>query len=1094
MSRMSWSVAAVCLFVAFPALAQAPARGDSLLRSGTFAGLALREIGPATTSGRIADIAVDPTRPSTWYVAVASGGVWKTVNAGTTWTPIFDKQGSYSIGVVTIDPRNPLTIWVGTGENNSQRSVGDGDGVYKSVDGGVTWKHMGLRRSEHIGAIEVDPRNSDVVYVAAQGPLWSAGGERGLYKTTDGGATWKLVLAVDEHTGINEVHLDPRNPDVLYASAYQRARRVWTLIDGGPGSAIYKSTDAGTTWTRLVNGLPSEEMGLIGLAVSPANPDVVYAIIEAQDRASGVYRSTNAGGTRKKMSDYVSSSPQYYQELVADPKAPDRVYSMDTFMMRTEDGGRTFTRVGERWKHVDNHALWIDPADTDHLLAGCDGGIYESWDRGATWQFKPNLPVTQFYKVAVDNALPFYNVYGGTQDNASLGGPSRTRTDHGIQNSDWFVTVFGDGFQTQVDPEDPNVVYSQSQYAGLVRFDRKTGETIDIQPQPGQGEPPIRWNWDSPLIISPHSHTRLYFAGNRLFRSDDRGDSWTPVSPDLTRQLDRNALKVMGRVWSVDAVAKNTSTSFYGNITALTESPLKVGLIYVGTDDGLIQVTEDGGGSWRTIDKVPGVPELTYVARVEASRHREGRVYAAFNNHKMGDFAPYLFRSDDYGRTWMSITGNLPARGSVWVIQEDHVNPDLLFAGTEFGLFFTTDGGQRWVQLKGGGFPVIAVRDLAIQRRENDLVVGTFGRGIWILDDYTPLRAMSPAGLEQAAILFAVKPASIFVPARPLGLGGKSMQGDAYYTAPNPPNGAVFTYYLRDALKTRRQRRQEAEKEASKKGADVPYPSWDSLRVEDREEEPAVILTVRDEGGRVVRRLRGPASAGISRVTWDLRYPAFAPVSLEKSSDDNPFREPPVGPLVPPGTYQVSMELLVDGVPTAVPGAQQFEARPLGAGSLPEPDRAQVIAFQQATGQLQRAVLGTVEVLREADTRLRHLRKALSETPVANLRLDQQARALAARLADLRTRLTGDATIARRSEPTPPSLVDRVQRIVDGHWFTTQSATATHRRNYDIAAAEFGPLLEQVRRLVEIDLEALEDEAERAGAPWTPGRVPAWRP
>ncbi|MFQ5768096.1 MAG: WD40/YVTN/BNR-like repeat-containing protein, partial [Acidobacteriota bacterium] len=523
--------------------APAKSAASKRLKAESFTGLKLRAIGPALASGRIADIAVEPGRSRRYYVAVASGGVWKTMNGGTTWTPLFDAQGSYSIGCLALDPGNPRVIWVGTGENNSQRSVSYGDGVYKSTDGGKTWKNLGLKQSEHIGRIVIDPRDSGTVYVAAQGPLWRSGGDRGLYKTTDGGRTWKLVLKIDADTGVSDLVMDPRHPDVLYAAAYQRRRRPWTLIDGGPGSGLYRSRDAGKTWVRLSSGLPEVEMGRIGLAVAPSRPDTIYAIVEAAGEESGFYRSVDGGSNWKKMSDEKSSSPQYYQEIVVDPSDPDRVYSMDTWMMVTRDGGKTFHKVGERTKHVDNHALWIDPEDHDHLLAGCDGGLYESFDSAATWNYMANLPTLQFYRVALDNDLPFYNIYGGTQDNATLGGPSRTTDAVGIINQDWFVTVFGDGFGTQVDPVDPDVIYSQYQYGGLVRFDRRSGEMVDIQPQPDQGDEPLRWNWNAPLLLSPHSRTRLYVGANRLFQSDDRGDSWRPISDDLSRRIDRDRLQ-----------------------------------------------------------------------------------------------------------------------------------------------------------------------------------------------------------------------------------------------------------------------------------------------------------------------------------------------------------------------------------------------------------------------------------------------------------------------------------------------------------------------------------------------------------------------
>jgi photosystem II stability/assembly factor-like uncharacterized protein len=1069
---------------------RAPAPKD-VFTSGTFTGLELRSIGPAVTSGRVLDIAVDPTRKATWYVATV-GGVWKTTTAGTSWTPVFDGEKSFSIGCLTIDPHDPLTVWVGTGENNSQRSVSYGDGVYKSIDGGKSWENVGLKESMHIGKIAVDPRDSKAVYVAAMGPLWSPGGDRGLYKTNDGGKSWTQVLKVSENTGVSDVVLDPRNPDVLYAGAYQRRRHVWTLIGGGPESALYKSTDAGATWKKLENGLPKEDIGRIGLAISPANPEVVYAVIEAANQAGGFFRSKDRGANWQKMSGYTPAG-MYYQEIFADPKVVDRVYSMDVFMQVTEDGGKTFHNAGEKWKHVDNHALWIDPDDPDHLVNGNDGGVYESWDRAASWAFKANLPVTQFYRVAVDNSMPFYYVYGGTQDNASLGGPSRTIIENGISNDQWFVTTGGDGFVSRIDPNDANIVYAESQHGGLVRFDRRTGEQIDIQPQSGAKDPALRWNWDSPLMISPHSPARLYFAAQRLFRSDDRGNSWKAVSPDLTRQIDRNKLKVMGRVWSVDAMAKNASTSFYGNIVSLSESPVKEGLLYVGTDDGLVQVTEDSGATWRKIDTFPGVPEMSYISRLEPSPRDADTVYAAFDNHKMGDLKPYLLKSTDRGRTWTSIAGDLPSRGSVYVVVEDPGKPDLLFAGTEFGLFFTIDGGKKWVQLKGG-LPTIAVRDIAIQKRENDLAVATFGRGFYILDDYTPLGRVTPALLDQEASLFPVRQAWMFIQSRPYDLRGKAFLGEAFYTAPNPPFGAVFTYYLKDELKSKRKARLDEEKKIQKEGGDIFYPAWDALRAEDREETPAIVLTVTDEAGSVMRRISGPTSAGFHRVSWDLRYPPAEPASLEVLSDDNPFSSPPQGPMVAPGSYKVSLAKRVDGKLIDLGPTEPFSAAPLGTSSLPDKDRAATLEFQKRTASLQRAVLGAVQVASDTQKQLALVKKAIDDTTKADATLMDEARALEQRLAGIQVALNGDATVRRRNEPTPPSIVERVQGVVYGDWTSTSGPTETHRQNYATAAAAFAPVLEQLRVLVEVDLKALADRLEAIGAPWTPGRVPRWAP
>jgi photosystem II stability/assembly factor-like uncharacterized protein len=1060
------------------------------MKADTFSGLALRSIGPAMISGRISDIAVDPKDHAIRYVASSTGGLWKTTNSGTTWKPIFDGEGSYSLGCVTLDPNNPLTVWLGTGENNSQRAVQYGDGVYRSLDGGTTWTNMGLKNSEHIGRIVVDPRDSNVVWVAAQGPLWKDGGDRGLYVTRDGGKTWTKALDISPRTGINEVWLDPRNPDVMFASAYQRRRHVWTLIDGGPESGIHKSTDGGKTWRRITNGLPKGDIGRIGLAIA-AEPDTIYAIIEAANKESGMYRSKDGGENWEKRSDYVSTSPQAYNEIIADPKVVDRVYSMDTWMHVSDDGAKTMRRVGEKHKHVDNHSLWIDPDNSDHLIAGCDGGVYESWDRGETWKWSDNLPLSQFYRVGLDNAQPFYNIYGGTQDNNTVGGPSRNRSANGIANSDWFILVEGDGFQPVVDPTDPNVVYGESQHAGIARFDKRTGEAVDIQPQPGPNEAPLRWNWDSPLLISPHSHTRLYLAAQRLFRSDDRGNTWTPVSGDLTRQVNRNELPVMGRVWGPDAVAKNASTSFYGNIVALSESTRKEGLLAVGTDDGLIQISEDGGGAWRRIEHFPGVPDRAYVSRVALSQHDTNTLYAAFDNHKMGDFKPYLLKSTDLGKSWTNITANLPERGGVYAVVEDHVKPGLLFAGTEFGLWFSVDDGKRWIQLRGG-LPTIQVRDLAIQQRENDLVAATFGRGFYLLDDYSPLRGVSEAALAKDAVLFPVKKAFTYVPASPYGGTDAGSNGDQFYVAPNPPLGATFTYYLKSELKTRAKTRQEADKDLAKKHADTRYPSWDDLQREMREEAPAVVLTVSDADGNTVRQIEGPVGAGIHRVSWDLRYPPPVPTDLSPRERD-PWDPAPVGPLVAPGTYRVALAKRVEGRLTPIGEAQTFEAAPLGGDTLPPADRAVLLAFQQKTGKLQRAVLGAIAAAGEAQTRINHLKKALADTPGADPALQDRVRAIEGKLKDIQEALTGDPVRGKYNEPRPPPIDDRVNRIVAGHWYSTADATATHRRNYEIAAQEFGPVLERLRALILTDLASLENAAEAAGAPWTPGRVPTWK-
>ncbi|MBX7218894.1 MAG: glycosyl hydrolase [Blastocatellia bacterium] len=1059
------------------------------MSSGTFAGLKLRSIGPALTSGRVVDFAVHPNDRSQYYVAAAAGGVWKTTNSGNTWMPVFENEGSHSIGTVVLDPKNPATVWVGTGEDNNQRSVGYGDGIYRSDDGGKSWKNMGLKKSEHIGKIVIDPRNSNTVYVAAEGPLWGPGGDRGLYKTTDGGKTWKATLTISENTGVCDVVQDWQNPDVLYAAAHQRRRHVYTIIHGGPESALYKSTDGGETWNKLKSGLPTTPMGRIGLAMSQQDSKMVYAIIESIDKKGGIFRTTDSGATWERRNEF-DQQAQYYSHLFVDPKNHDRIYVMNVLIRVSDDGGKTLRVLGEKWKHVDNHVIWVDPNNTNYYLVGCDGGIYESFDRGVNWSYKSNLPITQFYDVAVDNSQPFYYVYGGTQDNESLGGPSRTTTANGIRNADWFVTQGGDGFHQQVDPEDPNIVYSEYQYGGLTRYDRRTGERTGIKPMEGKGEPSLKWNWDSPLIISPHSHTRLYFAANKLFRSDDRGDSWKPVSPDLTRQLDRNTLPVMGKVWGVDAVFKHGSTSLFGNITALAESPKKEGLLFVGTDDGLLQISENGGESWRKIEKFAGVPDMTYVSRLLPSQHDANTIYATFDNHKNSDFTPYVLKSTDLGKSWTSLKADLPANGPALAIAEDHVNPNLLFVGTEFGLYFTLNGGQKWIQLKGN-FPTIAVRDLAIQKRENDLVVATFGRGFYILDDYTPLRTVKPETLQQESALFAVKDALLYIQGRPLGGGGKASQGEALYLAENAPFGATFTYYLKEELKTKKKLRQEAEKEAEKKKTQAPYPTFDQLREETDEPAPAIMLTIQDESGRVVRRLNGANSAGMNRVTWNLRSPGtvLSPAAPEEGDDDDGG---PDGPLVLPGTYKVSLAKRVSGVWSQLAGPQTFTVKALGVESMAAADRAALVEFQQKVARLYGAFTGTLETANQTKRRLDAIKKAIHDAPAVDYKLLDQALALEKRLTAIQRALRGDEVIAGRNENAPKSIADRVGQILEEERLSTARPTQTHRQQFAIASEELTTQLSALRQLVEVDVKNLEKALDAAGAPWTPGRIPEW--
>ncbi|HET6563953.1 MAG TPA: hypothetical protein VFG52_00965 [Xanthomonadales bacterium] len=1061
------------------------------LNEETLKGLEWRGIGPAFMSGRIADIAVDPTNRSTWYVGVGSGGVWKTSNRGTTWESIFDGQGSYSIGAITIDPNNPHTIWVGTGENVSGRHVAYGDGIYRSPDGGKTWKNMGLKASEHIGMIRIDPRDSNVIYVAAQGPLWSGGGDRGLYKSSDGGENWEQVLAGGPYTGVNEVHLDPRNADVLIASKHQRIRSVAAVIDGGPESGIFKSTDAGKTWRELSTGLPEEDMGKIGLAISPQDPDVVYATIELGNRKGGFWRSADGGETWEKRSDYLSggTGPHYYQEIFADPHRFDRVYQMDVALNVTIDGGSNFVAQPFGAKHSDHHAMAFDPDDPDYMLLGTDGGLYESFDLGATFRFINNLPVTQFYKVAVDYDEPFYNLYGGTQDNNSQGGPSRTDNVHGIRNEDWFITLFGDGHDQAVDPTNPDIVYSEWQGGNLTRYDRVSGEMIYVQPQPAAGEPPERFNWDAPILISPHDPARLYYASHRVWRSDNRGDSWTAISGDLTHNRDRLTMPMMDRVWSIDAAWDLFAMSEYSTITSLAESPLVEGLLYAGTDDGRIQVSEDGGASWRVVERLPDVTDDFFVNDIKADLHDPDTVYVTLDDHKSGDFTPYVYKSNDRGRNWRSIRGDLADRSLVWRIVQDHVNPGLLFLGTETGVFFTVDAGEHWVRL-AGGMPTISLRDLEIQQRENDLVAASFGRGFFILDDYSPLRELSNSQLQQQALLFPVRDAWWYLQKLPLGDfadGGKSQQGDSYFVAPNPPFGAVFTYYLKEDLLSQAEARLKDEKKKAEAGEDTPTPGWAAIREEELEEIPEILLTVTDSNGNIVRQVPGPAKAGFHRVAWDLRYPQTDPWAPELPGDSYIEMK---GSLAEPGTYSVTLSQRVGGQLETLAEPHQFVVKPLRERGLKGASVDQVVAFTRETDELNRQISGAASAITALLVETGAMKAAmLRSSAVAALR--DQARSLELELLAMQENLAGNPRRDLYNHAGRVSINRRLEVAKLGTFRSTYGPTETHQQSLQIARDEFGELSQRLVEISRQELPALRLQLDDAGVPWTPGRVVA---
>ncbi|MEM6321070.1 MAG: glycosyl hydrolase [Bacteroidota bacterium] len=1065
-----------CLLVLLSFQLTAQKKASTPMSEATFKGLKLRNVGPAFTSGRIADIAIHPNDDNVWYVAVGSGGVWKTENAGTTWKPIFDDQPVYSTGCITLDPQNPHTVWLGTGENVGGRHVGFGDGIYKSPDGGKTWKNMGLKKSEHISKIIVHPKNSDVLWVAVQGPLWNKGDERGLYKTTDGGKTWKKTLGDAEWTGVTDIMIDPRNPDWLYAATWQRHRTVAAYLGGGPNSGIHRSTDGGETWEELKTGLPQGNMGKIGLAISPQQPDILYAAIELNRTKGAVYRSTNRGASWEKRSDAVSGAtgPHYYQELYACPHHFDRIYLMDVRIQISDDGGKNFRRLNESLKHSDNHAVAFRVDDPDYLLIGSDGGLYESFDGAQNWRFFNNMPITQYYKVAVDDAEPFYNIFGGTQDNGSHGGPSRTDNRHGIRNADWYKTLGADGHQSAVEPGNPNIGYAETQRGGMHRIDRITGEQVFIQPQAGKGEGFERFNWDAPIIASPHDPKTLYFASYRVWKSTDRGDSWTAISGDLTRgQSDRARLPIMGKTqaswdnsWDLGAM------SDYSTITSLAESPVQKGVVYAGTDDGILQVSANAGQTWKKIEvgSIPGVPSTAFVNDVKADLYDANTVYVALDNHKYGDYKPYLVKSTDMGKSWKSITGNLKDKHLIWRMVQDHEQPNLLFAATEFGIYFTVDGGQKWVKLNGS--PTISFRDLVIQRRENDLVGASFGRSFFVLDDYSPLREISESKLEETAILFQPKKTYHYVPKSII-----SSYGAQEYIAPNPDFGATFTYYLKDGLG-----KKDGEKGKMAKKED--FPSWEALDAKQRADKPEIWLTVKDADGQVVRQIKGKSSKGMHRITWDLKHASKNIVPLKQQKN----RYNRWGFMAVLGTYSVTLSQKVEGVITQLAEPKTFEVVPLRKGALPNQSPEAIAQFRQEMETVITEISATSATLAKSMDKVKAMEKAIysASGDVAQLSKDIYDTKMA--LNELDLAMNGNKAKQEIGERDVPTIRNRMFVGYRG-LMTSYGPTPTHRATIKTAKEELETLKVELLDIVDNKIPQLESALSNVGAPMLEGQA-----
>jgi len=876
------------------ASAQAP---DSAIVSAALAGLEYREIGPALMGGRISSLAVVESKPQHFLVGTGSGGLWKTENHGTSWTPLFDDQPTSSIGDVAVYQANPNLIWVGTGEPQNRQSSPWGNGVYKSTDGGGTWIHMGLEETKHIGRVLIHPTNPEVVYVAAAGDLWAANPERGVYRTVDGGESWELVLHIDEDTGAIDLAMDPSDPRTLFAAMYQRRRTGFGFNGGGPGSGLYRTLDGGDSWTELTDGLPAGDMGRIGVDVFRGDGNLVYALVEANavtadasfgggDRGeTGLYRSKDRGASWEKISD-TNPRPMYYSQVRIDPSNADRIYVLGTRLQVSDDGGKTFRADGAVQIHVDHHDLWINPEDPDHLILGSDGGVSASWDGTAHWRMFDNLALGQFYTISYDMRDPYY-VCGGLQDNDPWCGPSNTRSFHGIRHQDWYETAYGDGFWTVVDPTDSTIVFSESQGGNMNRYDLITGEKTPMRPivgprEEGDTTKEYRFNWNSPLLISRHDPATIYLGANYLMRSRDRGVSWEEVGGiDLTRQIDRDTLRIMGVPGSEPMMSIHDGISTYGNLTVFAESRFTPDVLWAGTDDGNVQVSRDGGETWtNVVDRIPELPDRTYVSRLTPSAHEPTRVYATFDGHRNGDYAPYVYVTEDLGESWERIDEGLPEGWSVNVITEHHRAPNLLFVGNEIGVFQSVDRGESWQQLKAN-FPTVPVDDLAIHPRENDLIVGTHGRSAWILDDLGPLEALAtePELLAGAAAVFPMKRSIMWAEK-----GDWPFYG-ATYSAPNPPRAVRVRYWLAEEVPPD----SDVEEESDTDGPDAR----------------SIELAILDASGAVVRTVEGPGTAGLHEVLWDWRHePPFA---APADGTDGP--RPPQGPMVLPGKYTVRLEV-----------------------------------------------------------------------------------------------------------------------------------------------------------------------------------------
>jgi photosystem II stability/assembly factor-like uncharacterized protein len=1075
-----------------------------------FKALEFREIGPAVMGGRIDDFAAVESNPNIVYAGVASGGVWKTTNNGTTWESVFDKEGVSTIGDIAIAPSDPSVIWVGTGEPNNRQSSSWGDGIYKSTDSGKTWKNMGLAETHHIGRVVIHPKNPGVVYAAALGHLWGANPERGVYKTSDGGKTWNQVLKISNDAGVSDIAMDPESPDTLYAAAYTRRRTPFGFNGGGTESAIYKTTDGGANWKKLVKGLPYEnggETGRIGLDVYRKDPNIVYALV--QHEKGGIYRSEDKGETWKKMSD-TDPRPSYYSQVRVDPNNDLRIWVLGAAMFFSEDGGKTFSTRRVQKIHGDFHALWIDPSNSNHIIAGSDGGIHWSYDNGKTWDFLNNIAIGQFYEIGLDNEKP-YHVCGGLQDNGSWCGPSATPAREGIVNEDWTLIHGGDGFYAQIDNVEPWIVYTESQDGYLARRNLRTAQERSIKPEAKFGEPHYRFQWNSPVAVSVHDHNTIYYGGNYFFKSTDRGDSWTRLGNDLTSGIDRNKLQIFGKTPDKQTLSRHDGVQEYPTITTISESPVTADVLWAGTDDGNVQVTRDSGKSWKNVaPQIPGVPKGTYVSRVAASKYAAGSAYVTFDGHRADDYAVYIFATADYGETWQAIRHGIPdTAGSVHVVREHPRNANLLFAGSEFGLWISWDRGANWTGFKNN-FPTVPVDDIELQARENDLVLATHGRSVWIFDDLTPLEKMDATVAASDLTFFPPRAANVWhIHTRRWSAGQKA------FAAKNPPVGAVINYYLKSALPSSEPTPNSAEKKEaaaesqkpktdepeakptgklSEKPAETPAAPSAEKNTDKKEEKPEtkkegkVKIVVTDMDGKTVRELEGPGAAGVNRANWDLRYnPPAEPTPEQLEAIAAGYGLGPRGPYAEPGEYTIritagskeaTQKVTVEDDPRLQLNAEDRAARRAVI--------AQLYAMAKSNDQDRKTILGIQSALKTAreNWKTEAAKPKGTKMPEAIVKSADELQKKVDQVAlkyQREQQGLGDAgpPFEWKPEPLPAQVQDLMEDLDD---FAAAPGAQQKEK-----LAELTPLVAeasaQVEKIVDEDLAALNKKMNEAGIP-----------